>query len=310
MRCRMMLVCGVLVVLVACSSTESGRSLQPSATKPSPETTASLVTESSTTQPPTTEPPTTIAAVTIPVTLPVVESGWRPLDRDTVDGFIGFPCCASNWYGTPSPPLPQPGDPLLPNGSYAVSASWGPDVTAPMELVLRRFEQCSLLPAGACEDEGGTWSPDSLGVDESAAYPLTLPLDGHIRVVLTGFAGFSDSGAIAALVEGNGTDLAELAQAVEAAHAAVIMPKLAAGMTPDQIVAAISATPEGGFVAGLDESEYSLSFLHGAAPPLLFQAPVDYEDPAGSRGTDVLKMPSIEMIDGILTLYVYAGFYS
>jgi hypothetical protein len=89
----------------------------------------------------------------------------------------------------------------------------------------------------------------------------------------------------------------------------VLMSKFESGMTPEQIVTAVSNSPEGGFIAGLDATGMSLSFVHDNAPPLLFQAPFGFEDPAASRGTDVLKMPSIEMIDGILTVYVYAGYY-
>jgi hypothetical protein len=306
MRSRLILMCAAAVVLVACSSTESGGSLQPAST-PSPSTTATTTVVSTTAASTTTVAETTSSA---PVTLPAVAPGWTPLDPATVDAYTGFPCCASNWYGTPSPPLPLPGAGLPQNGSYRVVTSWGTDVTAPLRVVLQGFAPCGDLPVGACEDEGGTWAPDSMGVDESTSYPLSLPLDDHIRVVLTGFAGFTDTGATAAFAEGNGADLAELALAVETAHATVIMPKFAGGMTSDQIVAAVSATPEGGFVAGLDENEYSLSFIHGDAPPLLFQTPLRYEDPSASRGTDVLMFPSVQMIDGVLTLYVYAGFYS
>ena len=306
MRWRTMVVLGVLALVASCSSTQSGQSLVPATSAPPSSVTTSSESTTTTVAPSTEAPTTTIVAVTLPAVTP----GWTQLDRDTVDGFIAFPCCASNWYGEPSPPLPQPGEALPSNGSYAVSMTWGPDPAAPLQLELRRFEQCNVLPANSCEDVGGTWDPTELGVDGSATLPLTVPLDDHVRIVLTGFAGFADSSATVAMAEANGADLAELAVAVEAAHASVLMPKLASGMTPDQVVAAVSAAPEGGFVAGLDGSEYSLSFVHGAAPPLLFQAAFGFEDPSASRGTDVLGIPSVQMIEGVLTVYVYAGFYS
>jgi hypothetical protein len=241
-----------------------------------------------------------------------VPAGWHTIDPATVTGQWSFPCCASNWYGTPSPPLPSPGSALPANGSYAVSTQWGADPSAPLQLELRRFEQCNVLPAGSCEDGGGTgtWQPDEMGTQPGEPYLLTVPLDDQVRIVLTGFAGYDDNGILASMAEGNGADLAELAMAVDAAHTSVLMSRLGSGMTPQASVEEISAHPEGGFAASLEGNGYGLSYFYDGAPPLLFQGAFGYDDPASSRGTDVLLMPSVQMIDGVLTVYVYAGYYS
>ena len=54
-------------------------------------------------------------------------------------------------------------------------------------------------------------------------YPLTLPLDNRVRVVLVGFRGFAADGeeAITPAAEGTGSDLAELAAAADVVAASV-----------------------------------------------------------------------------------------
>ena len=310
MRCSAILIGGVLVALVACSSAESSQTQQPTSTV-------------SQTAAPGTVPPTTVAPTTVSLpteaasTTTLGESGWRSVDPATVDGTWGFPCCAGTWMGEPSPPLPKPGQPLPSNGSYAATVTWAADPTAPLQLELRRFEPCNVVPAKPC---GGLVEPDDdtpgmLDVVDSPMLPLTVPLDEHVRVVLTGVAGDAEGNIMPAMAAGTGADLADLAVAVESAFASVLMPKLASGMTSTQVVQAVSAAPEGGFVAGLNGEGWALSFVHGTAPPLWFDDPFGLsvgggsKDPAASRGTDVLLVPSVQMINGALTVYVYAGFY-
>jgi hypothetical protein len=198
----------------------------------------------------------------------------------------------------------------LSDGVYAITAPWGADVGAPMTAVLHRFERCAVLPEGTCQDEGPDWPADAMGVDTSASLPVTIPLDGDLRVVVAGLAPHDGSfNLVFDVREGNGADLAALAAAVEQSFDDALLARLGAGMTPDAIVAALYTTPEAGFGPGADGAPMSLSFTSGDAPALLFQAPFRYADPAASRGTDVLQVVSAEVVAGLLTLYVYAAYY-
>lgn len=300
----------VAVMLLAapvagCSSSSGPTVVGASSTAPATAAPTSLPTDTSI-EPTTTLAPTTTAAAEL-------TPGWMPLPTDQLTGQVAPPCCASNWYGEPSPLLPLEGGPLS-DGDYFVRYEWSNDPTAPLELELLRFEQCGLLPEGSCEDVGGPYPPDELGIEESVVYPLTLPLDNRVRVVLVGFRGFGAEGeeAITPAAEGTGADLAELAAAANSAYADFLAAPLAAGYPADAIVTSLSTSPQGGFGPALDGSPFGLSFTYGEAPPLLYQVPFRYDDSVASAGlgTDVLHITSIEVVDGQLTLYVYAGFYS
>ena len=299
----------LIAPVVGCSSSSGPTVVGASSTAP-----ASVETTTASTSPPTatTIAPTTTAA---PTTTSAAEltPGWVPLPTDQLTGQVAPPCCASNWYGEPSPLLPSDGGPLS-DGDYYVRYEWSTDPTAPLELELLRFEQCGLLPEGSCEDVGGPYQPDELGIEESVVYPLTLPLDNRVRVVLVGFRGFAADGeeAITPAAEGTGSDLAELAAAADVAYDQLLAAPLIAGYPADAIVTSLAATPQGGFGPALDGSPFGLSFTYGEAPPLLYQVPFRYDDGVASAGlgTDVLHITSVEVVDGQLTLYVYAGFYS
>ena len=309
-RIRLVSVATVALLGAACSSArtiESGTASPPQVTDQA-DTVAPAITVAATTPTPVTTPATTVAATT---TLPVAPAGWIPIEPELITGQAAFPCCASNYYGTPSPALSGSGTSLA-DGNYAVSAIWSADPAQPMQLVIRRFEQCTVLPEGACEQ--GEYSPDELGIDDSSSVAMTLSLDEHLRVILFGFRGFSDDvGALSAAAVGNGADLARLASAVDASYAALIAAPFQAGGEPNDIVSSLAATPAGGFGTGLDGSEFSLSFTFEDAPPLLFQAAVRFDandQRVAGRGIDVLGIPSLDAAGGQLTLYVYAGFYS
>jgi len=309
---RFTMVAAAVVALAAgaCSS-EQTRLAGTRTSESAPEAPTSLADTTPATEAP--EVTTASSTTALPTTtLPSVPRGWNPIAPEAITGQAAPPCCASNWYGTASPPLPTGATPL-PDGDYFARMEWAADPAQPLQLTVYRFEQCSLLPASACENPGGPYESDELGIDESASYPLTVPLDDHVRVVLIGFSGFTeDTNALSSSAEGNGTDLAELAVAVETAYSSVLAAPLEAGYDADAILADVSANPTGGFGPGNDGSEFSLSFTYGDAPPLLFQSPFNYDTdpPTARRGTDVLFIPSIEVVDGQLTVYVYAGFYS
>ena len=254
---------------------------------------------------------TETVAPTTPATTPVETTpspaGWTVVDPETLTAPLAFPCCASNWFGTPSPALPAAGAPL-PDGVYPIRFDWPTSSGDPILATVGRFESCSLLPANTCEDNnGGVYPPDDLGIDATASYEWTLTLDGDLQVVLGGFTGFAaDSTAATENFRiADGADLAELLTALDADFAAAITAPVTAGASVEQVVADLAATPAHGFGPPPQEGAGALSYSIGSAPPLLFQG----VDPA-TRGSDVIGRISLEIRDGRPTLYLYAGFYS
>lgn len=289
-----------LVGLAACSSDASVQGAT---------TTVAAGGESTTTvaAPPVTEAPTTtVPATDAPRTTPAPESptGWAAIDPSTVDGPLAFPCCASNWFGfTPSPALPASGAPLA-DGVYRIEFEMP---TAPGQSVkasITRFELCSNLPEGSCEDVGG-FTDDDLGVDESASMGIELAIDGSLTVVLGGFNGSGGNN----FVVGNGLDLAELVLALDADYQTAVLTPFAAGVAPDDIVAGLVASPAYGFAAPVEEFSGALAYTHGGAPPLLFQG-LPGVNSDGGRGSDVIGRIALVVRGGTYMITTYAGFYS
>jgi hypothetical protein len=177
-------------------------------------------------------------------------------------------------------------------------------------MELYRFEQCMVLPADACEQQAASFAVDDLGVDLSTSRAVTVALDEQVGVVVVGWAttGGVESGPDPQ--HGNGADLAQLAAAVDRAYADVFASRLAAGEDPAATVADVIAHPTGGFAPSPTSIDAVVFTLEGA-PPLLFQVifPLVNGQPVAGRGTDVLRIVSVEVTDGGLTLYVYAGYY-
>jgi len=317
-RSRPSVTAALLVLFVAaCGSdpaTTSHTPAQTATTSPSPTsnttTTATTPTIAATTA---TAPSTTSNTTTLPTTSdPTVEpAGWSPIDRESVSSKAFPPCCADTWHGDVSPALVPAGQPLA-DGPYAVTMQWPNDPTQPLELELFRFEQCALLPEFSCEPppEGLGYTPTELGVDTSASRPLTVALDDHVRVVVVGWDDATLENDRFVIEQANGTALAELATTVDQAYAEVFATRFVAGEDPDAIVADVRANPTGGFSPAVSAFE-GFVFTPDTGPPLLFQTVFPYVDDqrVAKRGTDVLAIQSIEVVDGQVTAYVYAGYY-
>lgn len=290
--------------LAACGS-DGGDAVRPAAstTTGSSETAAPTSTEASTTTTTTTTPATTTSTPGA--------RGWVPLSIGAVTGQAFPPCCADTWHGVASPPLPAADEPLA-DGAYAAQAEWSVDPRDPLLVEVRRFEQCNRLPSTACDDSGSEYPDEALGIDESTVFSWTVPLDDTTRVVLVGFQGWDMQSDAIVVAEGTGADLAELAAAVDVAYTEVLWARFTQGEAPADIVADVAAHPIDGWGPGADGSTLSLTFTYADAPPLLFQAPFGFEPvpTTEARGTDVLRIVSLEVVDGALTLYVYAGYYS
>ena len=287
---RIALLALVALVPVAGCSSSSSRDTSSGTTTPSGSTAAS-------TAPGSTEASTTAAPL---------PSGWTPIEiGGGTGGQIALPCCGDDFHGTPSPALPAAGEPLA-DGDYFVQMAWPDDLSQPLELQLYRYETCSLLPEGTCEDPSGA---DNMGVDMTTYYSLMVdPGDSTIAVELFGFRGFDSTEPPGAV--GTVPDLIELAQAVEQAYDEVFLPRIEAGEDILALGDDVRNNPQGGFTSGGDGG--IVVFTYGEAPPILFQyiadASVDPWTPI--RGVDMQGLNSVAVRDGQLTLMVYAGFYS
>jgi len=302
------------LVATACGSESADPSPPPVATDAASAITEPVVTApttvATTTPDATTATTTTTVAETPPPTaaVPTAPAGWSPIDLDSVSDKAFPPCCADTWHGDTSPAWSPPGEPLA-DGPYAVITQWPNDRSGPLELELYRFEQCSLLPEFSCEETGVEYLPDELGVDLSVSRQLTVPLDGTTRVVVVGW---DDTEPVRVDVqEATGSELADLATAVEDAYAIVFAERFLAGEAPETILADVLANPIGGFTPAVNSFQGFL-YTPSAGPGLLFQGVFPFRDGGRvvGRGTDVLVIPSIEVVDGVVTLNVYAAYYS
>lgn len=291
-----------LVGLAACSSdaSVSGATTTVGASVDASTTAAPPASDPATTVVPSTDAATTTTAAPAP-------AGWTSVDPATVPGPGAFPCCASNWYGVPSPALPAAGTPL-PDGIYAIDFAWPTDFSQPVIATVTRFEQCSVLPEGSCEDNGGVpYADDELGIDESTSFELPLVFDDQLHFVLGGFGGWDGP----AFAVGNGVDMAALVTAVDADYQTAILQPYLAGSSQDDIASGLAATPANGFSAPAQEGAGALVYTYDGAPPLLFQGLVGFDGtPDDTRGSDIIGRIALVVEGGQLTINTYAGFYS
>ena len=243
--------------------------------------------------------------------------GWQSIGIDEVSPNAFPPCCASDWYGEPSPPLTEDGADLA-DGEYFVRADWPADVGDPLQLEVFRFERSALLPDDSCESPPGDVDevgdvPTDVGVDDSSSRGLTVRLDDSVGAIVVGGDDAVGTGWTAAIESGTGSDLAELAAAVEQAYDEVFAGRFRAGESRADIIEDVLDTPRGGFTPSTSSVD-GFVYTPPSGPRLLFQVvlPVIPGPDSGhaGRGTDVLAINSIEVRDGVVTLRVYAGFSS
>ena len=277
------------------------------------ETTAPETTEPDTTPPDTTEPASTEPATT--ESAPLFPAGWQP--SDLPDSQVIAPKAEENWTGVPSPPLPASGEQLA-DGIYpADQVAWEPQDPESLGITVQRLDLCTDLPEDACINYGEPFQPTELGVNESTTLPLTVSLDDSVGVVMIGYE------CTSIVKKGNGADLSALYTAFDSAYTATIGSQLAADGSNDQaIIEALTKAPANGFSGASttcpENLDNGLVYKTGDAPPILMQtitgfvyndATGDYDrpplTPLSATGLEV-----VEVEDGHMTLYIYAGFFS
>jgi hypothetical protein len=250
---------------------------------------------------------TTSTSITMATTAP---AGWATIDMESVTGQLFPPCCADTWHGVTSPPLGSADQQLL-DGDYPVRGNWPDRAGEQLHLDVYRFEQCGLLPEFGCEPSERPYDPDQLGIDTSTERALTVNLDGSVCVVVAGFAVGQDGQGITVVEQATGTEMASLVAEVDQAYSEVFASRFSAGENSDSIVADVRANPTGGFGPQDAGGVGAVEFVPDAGPPLLFQQVFPYEDGQRvvGRGSDVLTIRSIEVVDGQITINVYASYY-
>ncbi len=141
-------------------------------------------------------------------------------------------------------------------------------------------------------------------------------LDDTVEVVVVGWneSSTATNPMTSDSQKATGSELAALATEVEAAYADVFAERFSQGESPDAIIADVLANPTSGFSPSVRGGMTSFVFTPERGPALLFQdlsvvfPYVDGQRTAG-RGTDVLAVRSIEVVDGQVTLYIYSGYY-
>jgi hypothetical protein len=313
------------LVAAACGSDGSdptaGSSASITTVAPATTTTAAPTTEVPITEVPTTVAETTTTSTTVvetTTTAAPAPAAWAP----TADwpSLADLPCCASNWTGTPSPAFPDDPAAALAPGIYSPSRVSAETITGDsLDLVVRRFEACSVIPAeqNNCEDNGG-FADTEMGVVDDPAREQVFSLDASTTVVFTGF----DCEGPPARWSIDGAGFAEFSTAFDTAYQTLLAGPFLAGETADALQAALSSTPTGGFSApcpdrpgaGALQWQWEQSPEATVLMQVLFPGSEEngFTPAPPPSAASYWLIPSALQVgdDGALTLYVYAGFYS
>ena len=293
------------LVTAACGDTTSSPSARSSSaiTTQAP-TTTDTVTATTDAAPTTTAAPTTSAEP---------DAIW--VETDAMPSLAYLPCCASNYFGEPSPEIPIDGAAPLSPGVYRAfreqPTEGGAFDPGTIEVSLAPFEPCG-TPGVFCEEP---FAADEVGVG-AVARKEVMALTDDVRVVVGGFRCLdAQSNWTTDHQGGTGTLLAALQTEFEAAYAATVAPLVGAD-TPFEDYATIFAQPVAGFGVPCQFAGV-LQWQGSAGPALLLQTLGRYDDAAGrvlvpaSISVEILQLTAFELADdGTQTLYFYAGFMS
>lgn len=224
-----------------------------------------------------------------------VKDKWKDVDPSSAPGPLALPCCAENFHGTPSPELPSGGADLA-DGTYFAEGPFRKIASRPLRLKIYRLEACSKIPT-KCEDFGD--DATAMGIDRSASFDLTLPLDKSVAVYFTGFKR-GDSATVA----GTGADLAKLATALHDSYDKLIGSRIAKGQKPEKVLNDVATHPSDGWQPAEDQAGV-LTFTFGSAPPVLLQA-----IPESGNGADLIGVIALHVEGGKMTLLTFGGYYS
>ena len=277
----------------------------------STDTTAPATTAPATTVPVTTVPVTTAGPEQTPATPPVVTQ-WTPAPFPT---FGLVPCCGANATGPASPEFTPAGQPLADGLYWADVTSWSADDPAKLGVSVRRLVPCA-DGVRQCNPLGdGTYGADEVGLSDDER-TLEIPLDASTPVELLGVdpAQVTSQSVGGVNRRSDGAALVGLLSALAASYDELIGAPIAAGTSPEAVVSDLRTNPKGGFSAAPDQMG-RLYFTDGDAPSVLFQGvgrlnENNVLEPLPRSGTSAVDLTALEVRDGVMTLYFYAGFIS
>jgi hypothetical protein len=282
------------------------------APSPSGPTVTSPATEPST---PTSSPSTPATSPTTPATEPTTPPAGAPWTPEPPPEFGLVACCGANATGPASPEFTAEGQPLADGLYWADVSEWSAADPTRLAVTVRRLVPCADGVAQCSPQGDGTYGADEVGVsDEERALDVTL--DPSVAVELAGIdpAQVTPDSMGGVNRRSDGAALVTLLSALADSYDELVGAPVAAGASPESVVADLRANPRGGFSAAPDQLG-QLYFTNGDAPSVLFQTvsllDVDnFPQPLPRSGTSAVDLTALEVRDGALTLYFYAGFIS
>lgn len=281
-------------------------------TRPSEDPVVSTDTTGSTRPPATSGPATSGPATSGPAPTPPAAAPWTPAPFPT---FGLVPCCGANATGPTSPEFTPTGQPLADGLYWADITNWSPDDPTGLGVSVRRLVPCAdgvrqCYPLG-----DGTYGADEVGLsDDERALQVTL--DPSVAVELLGVdpAQVTSQSVGGVNRRSDGAALVGLLSALAASYDELIGAPIAAGTSPEAVVSDLRTNPKGGFSAAPDQMG-QLYFTDGDAPSVLFQSvgrlnENNVVEPLPRSGTSAVDLTALEVRDGVMTLYFYAGFIS
>ena len=261
--------------------------------------------------PPATAPTSPATTPTSPAT-PPAGAPWTP-EPPPEFGLVA--CCGANATGPTSPEFTPAGQPLADGLYWADVAAWSSDDPTRLGVSVRRLVPCAdgvrqCSPAG-----DGTYGADEVGLsDDERALDVTL--DPSVAVELAGVdpAQVSSDSVGGVNRRSDGAALVDLLSALAAGYDELIGAPIAAGTSPETVVSDLRSNPRGGFTGAPDQMG-QLYFTDGDAPSVLFQSvglldAANVPQPLPRSGTSAVDLTALEVRDGVMTLYFYAGFIS
>jgi hypothetical protein len=242
---------------------------------------------------------------------PTTASPWTPAP---LPEFGLVTCCGANATGPVSPAFTAAGQPLADGFYWADVTSWSQDDPTRLGISVRRLVPCADGVRECTPNADGTYGEGEVGLSDDER-PLEVPLDASTVVELLGAEPVQvSSGTDPANRRSDGTALSELLSSLATSYDELIWAPIAAGSSPDSVVADLRSNPQGGFVpAPVDVGE--LFFTHDDAPAVLLQSVAARDadnvfQPLPRSGTSAVDLTVLEVRDGTLKLYFYAGFIS
>jgi hypothetical protein len=190
---------------------------------------------------------------------------------------------------------------------------WWPWAPERLRLRIARFEECGMTPGTDvfCDTD----DPTEIGVVRNEAIEIEIPLDADLTVGFTGAACAPDGGPARSGWVGDGVSLAALWSESDAAVEEWVRPPMNAGVDSIQVMADLDAgdAPFDGHACDVGAPHgdvMNIMWTSATGPSLLFQS-LDHDGGEGPlEAWELMYVPTIEIRDGRMILYVERAYRS